>query len=261
MHCSRIFLCAFCLLSAGGRLLAQSVAADAEKLPTAEALASRVTIYRDDYGLAHVFGEDDESTVFGFGYVQAEDFFWQLEDVYILALGRYSEVHGPQGLNSDSLNRAFEIVPRSRRDFPALDRDSRRLYAAFVEGINHFLKTHPEVKPRLIAKFEPWHVLAYYRQVALELSYRLSGLSDEFLPRRNPKIWPATGSNGWALSGVRTAAGDGPQRTARLDARDQPAGHRGCLADAIHRSAAAAGLSIRRRLALGRGVDRDDPRS
>jgi penicillin amidase len=197
-----------CLVWAGATTFAQAPSTSAVEQPqSAEELSSRVTIYRDDYGLAHIVGDDDESTVFGFGYVQAEDFFEQLEDTYILALGRYSEVHGPQGLNSDLLNRAFEIVPRSQRDFPALDRDSRRLYSAFVEGVNLFLKTHPEVKPRLLEKFEPWHVLAYYRHVALELSYRLTGLSDEFLPRRNPQIWAAAGSNGWALSGVRTADG------------------------------------------------------
>jgi acyl-homoserine lactone acylase PvdQ len=187
-----------------GRALA---ADDAASLPTAEELCRRVTIHRDEYGLAHIVGEDDESTVFGFGFAQAEDFFWQVEDVYILALGRYSEVHGPQGLNSDLLNRAFEIVPRSQRDFPALDRTSRRLYAAFVAGINHYLTTHPQVRPRLIEHFEPWHVLAFYRHVALELSFRLTGLSDDFLPRRNPHIWAAAGSNGWALGPARSASG------------------------------------------------------
>jgi acyl-homoserine-lactone acylase len=204
---TKSLLCILCVLCCEFSLLKACRAEDANALPTAEELAKHVTIYRDEFGLAHVFGEDDESTIFGFGYVQAEDFFWQVEDVYILALGRYSEVHGPQGINSDLLNRAFEIVPRSRRDFPALDGASRRLYAAFVEGINLYLKTHPEVKPQLIDKFEPWHVLAYYRHVALELCFRLTGLSDDFLPRRNPQIWAATGSNGWVLSGVRSASG------------------------------------------------------
>src|SRR5688500_16162069 len=163
-------LCVLCVLC-GEFFSGRANATDDEALPTAEQLAQRVTIYRDEYGLAHIIGEDDESTIFGFGYVQAEDFFWQVEDVYILSLGRYSEVHGPQGLNSDLLNRAFEIVPRSRRDFPALDRKSRRLYAAFVEGINHYLDTHPDVRPRLIERFEPWHVLAYFRHVAMELTF------------------------------------------------------------------------------------------
>ncbi|HYO25759.1 MAG TPA: penicillin acylase family protein [Lacipirellulaceae bacterium] len=190
-----------------GALLRAAPAGGADELVDAAALAARVPIHRDEYGVPHIFGADDESTIFGFGYAQAEDFFWQVEDAYILALGRYSEVHGPQGLNSDLLNRAFEIVPRSERDFAALDGTSQRLYAAFVAGINQFLKTHPETRPRLIQRFEPWHVLAYYRHVALELTFRFTGLSDEYLPRRNPQIWAATGSNAWALSGSRTASG------------------------------------------------------
>jgi penicillin amidase len=187
--------------------LVAASAGGAESLADPAALAERVTIYRDEFGVPHVFGADDESTMFGFGYAQAEDFFWQVEDAYILALGRYSEVHGPQGLNSDMLNRAFEIVPRSQRDFAALDQTSQRLYAAFVAGINEYLAGHPGVRPRLIAHFEPWHVLAYYRHMALELAFRFTGLSDEYLPRRNPQVWAATGSNGWALGGSRSASG------------------------------------------------------
>ena len=173
-----------------------------------ETLARKVTIYRDGFGVPHVFGKTDESVIFGFGYAQAEDFFWQVEDAYILALGRYAEVWGPKGLNSDLLNRAFEIVPRSRRDFSELDPPIQRLYAAYVGGLNHYLETNPEVKPRLIQRFEPWHVLAYYRHVALELTFRFTGLGSSFLPRRNPQIWTATGSNGWAISGKRTASGN-----------------------------------------------------
>jgi penicillin amidase len=180
---------------------------DAPPIVDAKTLARQVTIHRDRFGVPHIFGMDDQSVTFGFGYAQAEDYFWQVEDVYILALGRYAEVHGPRGLNSDLLNRAFEIVARSRRDYAKLDPTSQRLYAAFVAGINYYLDTHPEVQPRLIEHFEPWHVLAYCRHVALEMTFRFTGLSESFLPRRNPQIWTATGSNGWAISGRRTASG------------------------------------------------------
>lgn len=173
----------------------------------AVALASDVTIHRDGYGVPHICGATDESVFFGYGYAQAEDYFWQVEDSYILALGRYSEVVGPKGLNSDLLNRAFEITTTSERDFAALDALSQRLYTAFITGINYYLTTHPEVKPRLIRRFEPWHVLAHYRHIALEMSFRFTGLDSEYLPRRNPHIYAATGSNGWVLGGSRTASG------------------------------------------------------
>lgn len=171
-------------------------------------LARAVTIHRDEYGVPHIFGETDESTIFGFGYAQAEDFFWQVEDAYILALGRYAEVHGPKGINSDLLNRAFEVVPRSRRDFELLDPATKQLCAVFVAGINHYLNSHPDVHPRLIKQFQPWHVLAYCRHIALELTYRLTGLTQDFFPRRNPCVWTASGSNGWVVGGQRTATGN-----------------------------------------------------
>ena len=39
------------------------------------------------------------------------------------------------------------------------------LCAAFALGLNYYLAKHPETKPRLITHFEPWHVLAYGRQM------------------------------------------------------------------------------------------------
>jgi hypothetical protein len=45
-----------------------------------ENLARAVTIYRDTYGVPHVFGRTDASTVVGFAYAQAEDNFWRVEE-------------------------------------------------------------------------------------------------------------------------------------------------------------------------------------
>jgi len=170
--------------------------------------ARQVTIHRDQYGVPHVFGTTDESVIFGFAYVQAEDFFWQVEDSYILALGRYAEFHGPRGLNSDLLNRAFQIAERSRKDFRRLDARARSLCAAYVTGLNHYLARHPEVRPRLITQFEPWHVLAFHRHIALELCFRYTHVSSSMLPRGNDRIWAARGSNAWAISGKRTKSGN-----------------------------------------------------
>src|SRR5436853_48725 len=76
-------------------------------IPSSEELAKSVTIYRDTFGVPHIDGPTDASVAFGFAYAQAEDYFWQIEDTYILCLGRYAEAHGPSAINSDLLNRAF----------------------------------------------------------------------------------------------------------------------------------------------------------
>jgi acyl-homoserine-lactone acylase len=181
--------------------LAQTIAA--------ERLAKSVTIYRDAYGTPHIDGPTDAAVLFGLAYAQAEDNFWQVEDNYILSLGRYSEAHGPVGLNSDFLNRAFEIVPRSREDFSTkCDPADQQLAAAFVAGLNYYLAKNPQVRPRIIHRFEPWHVLAFSRHMTLELCFRYTRLGGQVLPRSNPRIWAASGSNAWAIAPSKTRDGN-----------------------------------------------------
>src|SRR6478672_4980456 len=66
-----------------------------------EKIARSVTIYRDTFGVPHVFGPTDASCVFGYAYAQAEDNFWQVEDNYIQAIGRAAEVNGEEALVAD----------------------------------------------------------------------------------------------------------------------------------------------------------------
>lgn len=180
----------------------------ARELEEAIRLARMVTIHRDAFGVPHIEGPTDESVIFGLAYAQAEDFFWQVEDSYILALGRYSEVHGSRGLNSDLLNHAFQVVEQSRKNFVELPPRTRSLAAAYATGLNFYLATHPNVEPRLIKHFEPWHPVAWRRQIMLELCFRYTRLSETYLPRTNDRIWAATGSNGWAVRGERTRTGN-----------------------------------------------------
>src|SRR5262245_19834197 len=128
-----------------------------------DSLASRVTMYRDSYGIPHVFGETDAATMFGFAYAQAEDNFWRIEDNYIRSVGRRTEVEGADGLTSDRRNRALEIPRLAREEYGRMPRRMRALLDGFVAGLNAYLADHPAVKPRLLTRFEPWYPLAFIR--------------------------------------------------------------------------------------------------
>src|SRR5260370_11478132 len=72
----------------------------------AHAAQPSVTIYRDTYGVPHIYGKTDADVVFGLMYAQSEDNFWQLEQDYLHALGRAAAVDGPSALASDLVTRA-----------------------------------------------------------------------------------------------------------------------------------------------------------
>jgi penicillin amidase len=178
---------------------------------TANPLARDVTIYRDIYGVPHVFGRTDASTVFGFAYAQAEDNFWRVEENFINALGRASEVYGEKSLDEDRLNHALEIPRLAREEYGRLDRRMRSLCDAYAAGFNYYLERHPEVKPRLLTKIEPWYTLAFIRYnyfqngFARDRNLRGTGLqtaaTDNDLKRH-------TGSNGWVVGPSKSATGN-----------------------------------------------------
>jgi acyl-homoserine-lactone acylase len=203
-----------------------------------EKIAKSVTIYRDSWGTPHVYGPTDASVIFGFIYAQAEDNFWQIEDSYIQALGRASEVYGEQSLNADLTNRALEIVKISQSEYSKLSPQMRDICQATADGLNYFLEKNPQVKPRLITKFEPWHLLAFGRFAQYQLFiYRQSGVRDNeiraavqevkangmtsYLPKSSgaapdgrvddkaEEAWNAgqVGSNTWAISPAKSASG------------------------------------------------------
>src|ERR1043166_4777931 len=145
-------------------------------------LAQRVTIYRDTYGIPHVFGETDAATMFGFAYAQAEDNFWRIEDNYLRALGRRAEVDGQDGVEGDRRNRALEIPRLAREEYRRLPRKMRALLDGFAAGLNAYLTDHPDVRPRVLTRFEAWYPLAFIRY-----NYYQSGFfwSAGFQPRKS----------------------------------------------------------------------------
>ena len=68
-----------------------SATADVARL---KARADSITITRDDWGIAHVYGKTDADAVFGAVYAQAEDDFNRVETNFINSQGRLAEAEG-----------------------------------------------------------------------------------------------------------------------------------------------------------------------
>src|SRR3954471_12664670 len=72
-----------------------------------ERQAHRITVIRDDWGIAHVYGKSDADAVFGMEYAQAEDDFNRIETNYIVALGRQAESEGDSSIWRDLRARLY----------------------------------------------------------------------------------------------------------------------------------------------------------
>ena len=139
------------------------LAAAAQRPDTArwEREARAVTIIRDNWGIAHVYGKTDADAVFGMEYAQAEDDFNRVETNYLNSLGWLARAEGPSAIFQDLRQQLFIDVDSLKADYAASPAWLKKLMDAFADGLNFYLYKHPDVKPRAIMHFEPWMALSF----------------------------------------------------------------------------------------------------
>jgi acyl-homoserine-lactone acylase len=151
---------ALLILSAAAAPLAAQ-APSAEDLARWEQRARNVTIIRDDWGIPHVYGRTDADAVFGVMYAQAEDDFNRVETNYITSMGRAAEHEGESAVFRDLRMKLF-INPDSMKAMYARSPQwLKALMDAYADGLNFYLHRNPQVKPKVIARFEPWMALTF----------------------------------------------------------------------------------------------------
>src|SRR5438874_2701920 len=123
--------------------------------------ARDVTILRDNWGIAHVYGKTDADAVFGMIYAQAEDDFNRVETNYLNSMGRLAEAEGESKIYQDLRMKLFIDPLELQKQYSASPAWLQTLMNAFADGLNYYLAKHPEVKPRVIKHFEPWMALSF----------------------------------------------------------------------------------------------------
>jgi len=123
--------------------------------------AQGITVIRDDWGIAHVYGKTDADAVFGMEYTQAEDDFNRVETNYLNSLGRLAEAEGESKVYQDLRQRLFIDPAQLKKEYSESPAWLQTLMNSFADGLNFYLYKHPEVHPRVITRFEPWMALSF----------------------------------------------------------------------------------------------------
>jgi acyl-homoserine-lactone acylase len=126
-----------------------------------ERRASNITITRDNWGIAHVYGKTDADAVFGAIYAQAEDDFNRVETNYINSMGRLAEAEGESAVWRDLRMKLFIDPEALKTQYEASPPWLKTLMNAWADGLNFYLAKHPQAQPRVIKRFEPWMALSF----------------------------------------------------------------------------------------------------
>ncbi len=190
--------------------------ADTPEVAAWRARAQSVTIIRDDWGIPHVYGKTDADVVFGVMYAQAEDDFNRVETNYLNSMGRLAEAEGEAEIYRDLRMKLFIDPADMKAKYEASPEWLKALMNAYADGLNYYLHTHPDVKPRVITRFEPWMALTFsegsiggdierVNLAQLEAFYGKSLLTTSADDDTNPA--EPTGSNGFAVAPANSASG------------------------------------------------------
>ncbi|MGH8212749.1 MAG: penicillin acylase family protein, partial [Rhodanobacteraceae bacterium] len=126
-----------------------------------QAEAQRVTITRDDWGIAHVHGKTDADAVLGAIYAQAEDDFNRVETNYLTALGWTARAEGESAIWQDLRQQLWIDPAELKKLYAQSPAWLQKLMNAWADGLNWYLATHPDVHPKAITHFEPWMALSF----------------------------------------------------------------------------------------------------
>ncbi|MDN3250316.1 penicillin acylase family protein [Streptomyces sp. ZSW22] len=179
--------------------------------------------YRDAWGIPHLRAADADELARAQGRVTARDRAWQLEVERHRAQGTSASFLGPEALSWDRLARRARLADTARRCFTALeekDPETAAWVRAYVDGVNEGLAAcdAPEFARVDLTpgRWEPWTPLAVWLATHILFAGFPAKLWREHITAHlGPDAvalfatdGPGTaGSNGWLVSGERTATG------------------------------------------------------
>jgi penicillin amidase len=123
-------------------------------------LSAPVEIIRDDWGVPHIYAENEHDLFFAQGFVHAQDRLWQMEFNRRIGSGTLSAILGEPTLEIDRFMRTLGLRRSAERDLASADEEVRALLQAYADGVNAYVEGH---RDRLPLEFtilgvdpEPW---------------------------------------------------------------------------------------------------------
>lgn len=190
-----IFFITAVVIFLGIRLLRQSLPrTDGTEQVTG--LNHSVKVYRDSFGVPHIFAQNEADLFFAMGYVVSQDRLWQMDLNRRAATGTLSEIFGTRTLETDKLIRTLGLPKIANQLTVNISAQAKEILMAYTAGINAFIHHHEHRLPNEFAllryKSRPWkieHSLAYQRLMAwsLEMAWRVDPVFGELAAKVGDK--------------------------------------------------------------------------
>jgi len=111
-------------------------------------LREPVEVIRDEWGVPHIYAQNDDDLFFAQGYVMAQDRLWQMEMWRRWHEGRLAEIFGPSALDYDRRTRLMMFRgPWDDTEWASYHPNAERLFSAHANGVNAYIDQHLDNLP------------------------------------------------------------------------------------------------------------------
>lgn len=133
------------LILIGGWMYFNSLKPDYSGEITLSNIENETSVYFDDYGIPHIYAQNQYDATTALGYVHAQDRLWQMELMRRIAPGRLSEIFGKDMLKNDQFFVSLGIEEASKKSMEKLDKNGEvyKLAIAYLNGVNQFIENGP----------------------------------------------------------------------------------------------------------------------
>ena len=104
-------------------------------------ISKTTDVYFDNYGIPHIYAENQHDAMVILGYVHAQDRLWQMELLRRIAPGRLAEIFGTRALKNDLFFSGLGIDEASQKAVSEMDINSEtyKLTIAYLDGLNQYI--------------------------------------------------------------------------------------------------------------------------
>ncbi len=197
-------------------------------------LRAPVEVIRDDWGIPHIYAENELDLFLAQGYVHAQDRLWQMHMGRVVAAGRLAELFGESVVETDRLLRVLSLRWAAARDWERLDEDLREILEAYSAGVNAYIEAnsgHLGLEFRLLGvEPEPWtpiDTLTWTKVLSLNIGLNMSRevarvdlkarLGDELGGEAAERILARYPDDGPVIVSPAPASGPSPDTVARRE--------------------------------------------
>ena len=111
---------------------------------TLPGLTDKVTIQRDENGMAYIHARNLDDGFMAQGFVTAQDRLFQMQLTRLVVQGRVCELTGPVAKNLDIRMRTIGLHRMAKKQADILNDQTRKYFQKYVDGINAFIDLCPD---------------------------------------------------------------------------------------------------------------------